>query len=81
VDLEAFARDLDRLQEEAEAAFARAADGDTLEIARVEFLGAKSGRLKQAQKSLSLVDREAKPEAGRIARGSPTAGPRRRRST
>ena len=65
MDLEAFARDLDRLQEEAEAAFARAADGDTLEIARVEFLGAKSGRLKQAQKSLSLVDREAKPEAGR----------------
>ena len=37
------------------SAFAAAADADALEAARIEFLGAKSGRLKAVQKGLGTV--------------------------
>jgi phenylalanyl-tRNA synthetase alpha chain len=57
--------DLDALVFEATAAFDSAADRDALEQARVQFLGAKSGRLKDAQKGLGTVDKADKPAAGK----------------
>ena len=59
-----FIADLDRLSSDAESAFASAADGDALEAARVEFLGAKAGRLKAIQKGMGQVDKADKPAAG-----------------
>ena len=63
--IEAFVAELDSLQAEAEKAFANAADADALELARVDFLGAKSGRLKSAQKGLGGVAGSDKPAAGK----------------
>ena len=60
-----FLADLDELAARAEAAFAAAADGGSLDTARVEFLGAKNGRLKNVQKDLGKVDKTDKPAAGR----------------
>ncbi len=60
-----FLAELDQLAREAEAAFEAAGDADALEAARVEFLGAKSGRLKAAQKGLGRIDRADKPTAGK----------------
>lgn len=53
------------LRTEAEAAFAAAADPQALEAARVEYLGAKQGRLKAAQKLLGQVPGPDKPAAGK----------------
>ncbi len=63
--LEALTVELDVLQIEAEKAFAGAADADALELARVEYLGAKSGRLRSAQKGLGAVQGPDKPAAGK----------------
>lgn len=63
--LEDFLKQLDDLGSQAEAAFAAAADSEALETARVEFLGAKSGRLKAVQKQLGGVDKADKPAAGK----------------
>ncbi|HJN11412.1 MAG TPA: phenylalanine--tRNA ligase subunit alpha [Pirellulaceae bacterium] len=60
-----FLQQLDDLAGDAETAFAAATDADQLEAARVEFLGAKSGRLKSAQKQLGSVDKADKPAAGK----------------
>ena len=60
-----FVSDLEQLQSEATAAFAAAGDAAALEAARIEFLGAKSGRLKAAQKGLGQVDKADKPAAGK----------------
>lgn len=60
-----FLAELDQLQAEAERAFQAAADADSLEAARVEFLGAKSGRLKAVQKGLGAVGKDDKPAAGK----------------
>ncbi|MCH8922124.1 MAG: phenylalanine--tRNA ligase subunit alpha, partial [Planctomycetes bacterium] len=51
-----FLADLDSLLASANKAFAAAADADALEAARVEYLGAKSGRLKKGQEGLGKVD-------------------------
>ena len=56
-----FLVELDRLVGDATAAFQAAADADALEAVRIEFLGAKSGRLKAVQKGLGLL-------TGRIGR-------------
>lgn len=64
--LDAFRADVDRLRAEAAAAFAAAADEPGLERARVEFAGARSGRLKAIQKLLGGLDAAARPEAGRL---------------
>ena len=64
--LDAFRADVDRLRAEAAAAFAAAADEPALERARVEFAGARSGRLKAIQKLLGGLDAAARPEAGRL---------------
>lgn len=63
--LNEFIRDLDSLEAEALAAFEAASQPDALEAARVEFLGAKSGRLKEVQRGLGAVDKSDKPAAGK----------------
>ncbi len=65
MSLAAFISELDALVAEATAKFAAAGDAAALEAARVEFLGAKSGRLKDAQKGLGTVGKDDKPAAGK----------------
>ncbi|MBN1589166.1 MAG: phenylalanine--tRNA ligase subunit alpha [Pirellulales bacterium] len=60
-----FLNTLDELAKQATAQFEAAADAVSLEAARVEFLGAKSGRLKDVQKGLGQVDKADKPAAGK----------------
>lgn len=64
VALQDFIAELDSLAGEAQDAFTGAADRDALEAARVEFLGAKAGRLKAVQKGMGKVDKTDKPAAG-----------------
>ncbi len=64
VALADFLADLDALEADATQAFDAAADADALEAARVEFLGAKAGRLKAIQKGMGSVDKADKPAAG-----------------
>ena len=60
-----FLASLDALAQQARDAFASAEAADALETARIEFLGAKSGHLRQVQKGLGTVDRADKPVAGK----------------
>lgn len=60
-----FVSELEQLESQATAAFAAAGDAAALEAARIEFLGAKSGRLKAVQKGLGTVDKADKPAAGK----------------
>jgi phenylalanyl-tRNA synthetase alpha chain len=57
--------ELETLLADAQSAFAAAKSPDALEAARIEFLGAKSGRLKSAQKGLGQVTGPDKPGAGK----------------
>ena len=59
-----FLAELEQLDRDALAAFQAAGDSAALELARIEFLGMKSGRLKSAQKGLGAVDKADKPKAG-----------------
>ncbi|HEX4131278.1 MAG TPA: phenylalanine--tRNA ligase subunit alpha [Pirellulales bacterium] len=63
--LTAFLAELDDLARIGVAAFGNARDPVALEAARIEFLGAKSGRIKAIQKSLGQVDKADKPAAGK----------------
>ncbi|HEX4146094.1 MAG TPA: phenylalanine--tRNA ligase subunit alpha [Pirellulales bacterium] len=65
MSLDAFLAELDHLAQQAASAFAAAADAAALEAARIDFLGAKSGRLKTAQKGLGSVPPADKPAAGK----------------
>lgn len=60
-----FVDELDQLSKQAAEAFSNAADVESLEAARIEFLGAKSGRLKATQKQMGKVDKADRPEAGK----------------
>jgi phenylalanyl-tRNA synthetase alpha chain len=60
-----FIAELDQLAQEAERGFANAKDLESLELTRVEFLGAKNGKLKDVQKQLASVDVADKPVAGK----------------
>ena len=60
-----FLAELDDLAREAPAALAAAGDAEAVEAARIQFLGAKSGRLKAVQKGLGGVDKADKPAAGK----------------
>jgi len=60
-----FLNQLNELAAAAMAAFDAAGDNESLEVARVEFLGAKSGRLKHIQKGLGQVEPQDKPAAGK----------------
>jgi len=59
-----FLTQLDEIASAAVQAFDGAADADSLEAARVDFLGAKSGKVKAAQKGLGSVDSADKRAAG-----------------
>ena len=63
--LQDFIVDLDSLLTDATRAFDAAADAAALEAARIEFLGAAKGRLKNVQKGLGAVAKEDKPAAGK----------------
>jgi phenylalanyl-tRNA synthetase alpha chain len=65
VSLAEFLSDLDSLAEQAQAVFSAAQDTDALEAARVQFLGAKGGQLRQVQQGLGQVDKADKPAAGK----------------
>ena len=60
-----FVADLDALADAAQQAFASVADAAALEEARVEYTGAKAGKLKAAQQGLGKVDKTDKPAAGK----------------
>src|SRR5262245_30818338 len=65
MNLAGFLAELDSLLTEAGAAFTAAGDTAALEAARIEFLGAAKGRLKNVQKGLGAVAKEDKPAAGK----------------
>ncbi len=73
MELQEFLAELDRFAAAANGAFAAAVDADALEAARIEFLGAKSGRLKSAQKQLGSVPGPDKPAAGKRFNETKTA--------
>ena len=60
-----FVAELDALADAAQQAFASVADAAALEEARVEYTGAKAGKLKAAQQGLGKVDKADKPAAGK----------------
>ena len=60
-----FVAELDALQKAAQSSLASVSDAAALEAARIEFLGAKAGRLKTAQQGLAQVDKADKPAAGK----------------
>lgn len=64
IPIESFVEQLSQLVVEATNSFSSATDQDQLEAVRVEFLGAKSGRLKSIQKQLGSIDKSDKPTAG-----------------
>ena len=71
-----FLEEMGRLTDDARTALEAAADEPAVERARVEFLGARSGRLKAIQKLLSGLSAADRPAAGRHfneAKGAITA--------
>jgi phenylalanyl-tRNA synthetase alpha chain len=64
MSIEDFINQLDELAQSATDAFASALDPTQLDEARVEFLGAKNGRLKSLQKNMGAVPGAHKKEAG-----------------
>src|SRR5690349_10868280 len=60
-----FVAELDALSDAAHQAFASVTNAAELEEARVEFTGAKAGKLKAAQQGLGKVDKADKPAAGK----------------
>jgi len=57
--------ELDNLVRDATESFASVKDAAGLEAARIEFVGARSGRLKDIQKGLGQIDKADKPLAGK----------------
>jgi phenylalanyl-tRNA synthetase alpha chain len=66
VSLDSFHAEIDGLRADAVAALDAAGDQAALETARVEFLGARSGRLKAIQKLLGGLAGADKPAAGKL---------------
>ncbi len=60
-----FTKQLDDLAAQAVQAFASAATAEAVEASRVEFLGAKQGRLKAAQKGMGAIDKSDRPAVGK----------------
>jgi phenylalanyl-tRNA synthetase alpha chain len=65
VALAEFLASLDALAAQAQNDFSSAADAAALEAARVAYLGAKAGKLRDAQKGLGTVPPGDKPAAGK----------------
>jgi phenylalanyl-tRNA synthetase alpha chain len=60
-----FLQQLDEFETAARAAFDAAGTADQVEAARVEFLGAKQGRLKTLQKQMGGLDKADRPAGGK----------------
>ncbi len=65
VALADFLASLDEISASARQSFNAAPDADSVEAARIEWLGAKGGRLRTVQKMLGQVDKADKPAAGK----------------
>jgi phenylalanyl-tRNA synthetase alpha chain len=65
MSLAEYLAELDELCGQAKVAFESAADAAAVEAARVQFVGARSGRLKDVQKGLGSIDKADKPAAGK----------------
>lgn len=65
MSLESFIAALDAFSREAAAAFASAENEESLEAARVKYLGARSGQLKDLQKGLGQIAPADRPAAGK----------------
>ena len=63
--LDEFLVELEQLTDSATESLNAALDVDALEAVRIDFLGAKSGRLKTVQKGLASIDSAEKPVAGK----------------
>ena len=63
--LDTFLAELERLRSDAATALVAATDDAAVEAARIEFAGARSGRLKAVQKALGGIPVADKPAAGR----------------
>jgi phenylalanyl-tRNA synthetase alpha chain len=63
--LDAFLGDLERFRAAAAEAFASAGDAEAVETTRIEFLGARGGRLKSIQRALGGLTPADKPAGGR----------------
>ena len=63
--LDDFINQLETLAQQASDSFGTASDNEQLEAARVEFLGARQGKLKSVQQMLSGISKEDKPAAGK----------------
>src|SRR6056297_1671540 len=64
MSLRDFLSTLDQLESEAAAAFDAASDPEELEAARVQYLGAKKGALKDVQKQMGSIDPGDRKAAG-----------------
>jgi phenylalanyl-tRNA synthetase alpha chain len=60
-----FLKQLDEVAVQAAQVFGSAADAEAVEAGRVEFMGAKQGRLKAAQKGMGVLDKAERPAAGK----------------
>lgn len=65
MELEEFLNTLEAIAADAEAAFADASGAETVEAARIEFMGARSGRFKSAQKLLGGLAKQDKAAGGK----------------
>ena len=65
MSLTQFVDELESIAQEAESKFSASESVEQLEEVRVEFLGAKQGRLKAAQKKMGAVPKDEKPAAGK----------------
>ena len=63
--LQQFLDELQTIASSSVAAFEAASSTEELEAARIEYLGAKGGRVKEVQKGLGKVDKPDKPAAGK----------------
>ncbi len=64
MSLQDFLATLDALQSEASAAFDAASDAESLEAARVHYLGHKKGAIKDTQKQMGAIDQADRKSAG-----------------
>ena len=63
--LDEYLQQLDALATEAEQAFEAASDAESVEAARVAFLGARQGRFKTLQKGMGQLGSDERPAAGK----------------
>lgn len=64
MSLQEFLADLDQLVERASDAFSGASDQESLEVARVQYLGQKSGALREIQKQMGSIEPGDRKAAG-----------------